>query len=260
MPDASLPPKPNNLHELKACLSRSRSSQSSEPGSPIFEEYQTLNNDAQSEMAVMIDVIPHLAGSLKHVPHGYNTEFTITEHFNPVLSNPKPDVYFGTFAHHIDHKVRVDLKDYIQPTANPSLPMAPNFFLETKGPNGSVIVATRQAVYDGAIGAQAMHRLQNYDREVPIFDNNAYTMTSTYHAEAGTYRVFATHPQQDDAGNTHYYTQEIKLYGMTSDAEEYGRGKTAMRNAREWTEQQRNRLIQMANERARATAPSVVDA
>ncbi|EEH40420.1 hypothetical protein PAAG_02475 [Paracoccidioides lutzii Pb01] len=33
--------------------------------------------------------------------------------------------------------------------------MAPNFFLEAKIPDGSLAVATRQACYDGALGADS---------------------------------------------------------------------------------------------------------
>ncbi|EGE08380.1 hypothetical protein TEQG_07490 [Trichophyton equinum CBS 127.97] len=44
-----------------------------------------------------------------------------------------------------------------------SLPITPNFFLEAKGPNGSPAVATRQAYYNGALGARGIRRLRLYN-------------------------------------------------------------------------------------------------
>ncbi|KND92310.1 hypothetical protein TOPH_02916, partial [Tolypocladium ophioglossoides CBS 100239] len=48
---------------------------------------------------------------------------------------------------------------------------------EVKGPDGSLAVATRQACYDGALGARGIHSLQSYKQLEPQYDNNAYTIT-----------------------------------------------------------------------------------
>lgn len=54
-------------------------------------------------------------------------------------------------------------------------PLAPSFFMEVKGPDGSAAVATRQARYDGALGSRAIHSLQNYNEEEPLYDGTPYT-------------------------------------------------------------------------------------
>ncbi len=59
--------------------------------------------------------------------------------------------------------------------------MAPNCYLEVKGPEGSAAVARRQACYDGAIGARGMLSLHSYGKETMIYDNRAYTISSTYY-------------------------------------------------------------------------------
>ncbi|KGQ01358.1 hypothetical protein PAAG_11936 [Paracoccidioides lutzii Pb01] len=69
--------------------------------------------------------------------------------------------------------------------------MAPNFFLEAKDPDGSLALATRQACYDGALGAQGMHALQSYQQDGSTYDNSAYTPTSTYHG--GQLKLYTTH-------------------------------------------------------------------
>ena len=48
------------------------------------------------------------------------------------------------------------------------LPMAPNFSLEAKGPDGSFAVAERKACYDGALGARGIRALRPYQQEAPV--------------------------------------------------------------------------------------------
>jgi hypothetical protein len=57
------------------------------------------------------------------------------------------------------------------PFTQQDLPIAPNFFLAAKGPDGSASVAKRQACYDGALGARGIHSLQEYGKDEPVFDN-----------------------------------------------------------------------------------------
>ncbi|EFW14297.1 hypothetical protein D8B26_007044 [Coccidioides posadasii str. Silveira] len=97
------------------------------------------------------------------------------------LSRAKPDHFYGARPEQLNRQIRKDLSDQIIPSTQDDLPMAPNFFLEAKGPDGSLAVATRQACYDGALGARGMHSLQTYRQDKLTYDNNAYTITSTYH-------------------------------------------------------------------------------
>jgi hypothetical protein len=71
------------------------------------------------------------------------------------------------------------------------LPMTPNFFLAAKGPDRSLTVARRQACYDDALRARGMHSLQSYGKAKLVYDNNAYTITSTYHG--GTLKMYTSH-------------------------------------------------------------------
>jgi hypothetical protein len=80
-------------------------------------------------------------------------------------------------------------------------PVALNFFMEAKGPSGGADVAKRQAMQDGAYGIRAMHSLQSYSEGKPVYQGNAYTVTSTYPAGAGTLQLYTSHPTrgEDDA-------------------------------------------------------------
>jgi hypothetical protein len=73
--------------------------------------------------------------------------------------------------------------------------MAPNFYFEAKGPNGSAVVVRRQACYDDAIGARGMQSLQSYRQNELVYDNRAYTITSTYHdRQLKMYTTYITPP------------------------------------------------------------------
>ncbi|KAL4877490.1 hypothetical protein BJY04DRAFT_222047 [Aspergillus karnatakaensis] len=98
------------------------------------------------------------------------------------------------------------------PSTDSSLPIAPNFFTEATGFGAHPEMTDRQACYNGALGASAMHALQSYqpplsprpsspvdDRErtngycngthLPgailhlqaAYDNEAYAVTATFY-------------------------------------------------------------------------------
>ena len=71
---------------------------------------------------------------------------------------------------------------------------APIFFVEGKSAQTRADVAKRQALIDGAMGARAIHSLQNYQAEVLTYDNNAYSFSSTYHAGTSTFQMCSTRP------------------------------------------------------------------
>ena len=70
-------------------------------------------------------------------------------------------------------------------------PIAPNFYLEVKGLDGSLAIIGRQACYDGTIGARGVWSLQLFSQKMPIYNNNAYTITSTYHSRI--LKMYTTH-------------------------------------------------------------------
>lgn len=109
------------------------------------------------------------------------------------LVDAKPDFYDGASPAQIDRRIRAEPGSYITPSTQHQAPALPNFFTEVKGPDGSGAVAKRQACYDGALGARAIQNLQSLGQK-PIYDNNAYTVTSTY--LDGTLKLYTIHPTQ----------------------------------------------------------------
>lgn len=97
-----------------------------------------------------------------------------------MLTAAKPDLYYGARPEQLDRRVRDELSGHISPLTQNDLPIAPNFFLAAKGPDGTAAVARGQACYDGALGARGMHSLQSYGVDGAVHDNNACTITSIY--------------------------------------------------------------------------------
>ena len=119
------------------------------------------------------------------------------------------------------------------PSTQHDLPIVPNFCLAVKGPDGSLSVASRQACYDGALGARAIHSVLSYGQE-PRLDNRAYAITSTYHG--GTLKMYTSHripPSAPNRGSGFVMTQ-IKTWGLTGDADTFRQGAAAYRNLRDW--------------------------
>ena len=78
------------------------------------------------------------------------------------LSQAKPDSYDGAPPAGIHPDVRQELRQYIQPSKKATELLVSNFFLEGKAVNGDDVVLARQALYDGALGARAMHHLRAF--------------------------------------------------------------------------------------------------
>lgn len=91
-----------------------------------------------------------------------DVQFDRIASFDKGIAFAKPDLYYGAAPDTIKPRVRRDLGDQIVPSNNSHYPAVPNFFLEGKSDKGRADVAKKQACHDGAIGARAMHSLQNY--------------------------------------------------------------------------------------------------
>ncbi|KAH6628900.1 hypothetical protein F5144DRAFT_605010 [Chaetomium tenue] len=105
-------------------------------------------------------------------------------------------------------------------------PVVPNFFLEVEDPEGGAIASKRRAGYDGAIGARAIHALQNYGADEPTFDGSAYTYSSTYHAGTGTLQLYAHHPTPPTAldGRPEYHMTQLSGYALTGSIDSFRQG------------------------------------
>ncbi|KAL9128188.1 MAG: hypothetical protein Q9217_003088 [Psora testacea] len=132
----------------------------------------------------------------------------------------------------------------------------PNFLAEVKAPGGSPEIARRQATYDGAFGARAMHYLQAYGAE-EIYDGSSYTLTSTY--ADGKLEIFAHHLTQPGGPGKrpHFHTASVGQWLLTQNVQSFRDGVAAFRNSRDLVQEFRERFIEDANRRMMLLPPEV---
>ncbi|KAK4065120.1 hypothetical protein Purlil1_14048 [Purpureocillium lilacinum] len=247
--------KPNNAKDIQNELAKERASLSpSKFSDGAFETFQRQNEDAVFESDVMATLVPRLCGT-SDIRSKQNVLFT---ELKPITDDsavkPKPDFFDGAHLLDLSPQLREDenLRAMVIPTKHLNVPVAPNFFLEAKGPEGNPIVAQRQACHVGAHGARAMGYLRNSGESEPGYDGNAYTISSTYHAGTGTLQLFSHHVTAPSAaeGQPEYHMTQLDTWGMTGNIDSFRRGATAFRNAREMAERYRGAFIHAANTRA----------
>ncbi len=252
--------KPANFSDIQARLRVARASLSpSRFTDTDFDTFQQENERAMSETSAMNRVVPIIAGNEdKRQRPQDDIPFNNLEAFNKDLFEPKPDVYYRAQPSIIHQRVRADLGKYIIPSkANPTRPAVPNFFLEGKSSQGRADVAKRQALYNGAVGARAMHSLQNYGANEPTYDNKAYSFTNIYHAGTGTLQRYATHLTKPSTpgGQPKYHMTQLNAYVMTGSRETFVQGTTAYRNLRDLAMMERDSSIDHANQLAQQMPP-----
>ncbi|KAF3481226.1 uncharacterized protein GIQ15_03985 [Arthroderma uncinatum] len=261
--DGDSPAEPKNWDEINAILTRQRRSLS--PTNFTKDDFRMFKREDQlvsKEVDIIASVIPIIDGDGgRSKCRGRDYQFTnLSPLTDGSLVIPKPDHFFGARPHQLHPKIREELSSSIVPSKQDDLPLAPNFFLEAKGPDGTPIVAMRQACYDGAFGARGIYALQSYKQPRPSYDSNAYTITSTY--QTGTLKLYTTHivGSKDKDSRPEYIMTALCSYSMTNNINTFREGASAYRNLRDWTKEQRDTMIRAANERfkesqARATSP-----
>ncbi len=250
-PDGRCPSRPENIDEIRQVLAQRRESLSpSRFQEKEFEKFQRADAHATKERQVTTSVIPLVQGDVgdSKCVSG-EIPFTNLDHLTDGSLVPgNPDLYYGARPAQLDPQVRAELGGHIIPSTQPDLPLAPNFFLAVKGPDGSLAVASRQACYDGALGTRGVHSLRSYVAGASALDNKAYVITSLYHG--GTLRMYTCHPTQPSPGaRLEYVMTQINSWSLTGNAEAFRQGVGAYRNGMDWTKAQRDDAIRQANEK-----------
>lgn len=247
-------PKPRNMDDInRALLALKRSLSPSRFPHSAFEGFERANDRVISEGRVMSDIVPTIRGN-SNIPSNGNLVFINFDSMTRgATTNAVPDFYDGAPLRDVNAAIRRDLSRTIIPTNHADAPVAPNFFLEAKARKGGADVARRQACYDGAYGIRAMHVLQNYGRDEPIYDGNAYSYSSTYHAREASLQLYAHATAPATLGDPPaYHMTRLRTYAMADTRDSFVSGATAFRNARDLAQSHRDRFIQEANARAQA--------
>lgn len=137
----------------------------------------------------------------------------------------------------------------IIPSEQRHLPLAPNFFVEVKGPWGCRRKAKTQAMYIGAFGARGLLSLHSYYLPSHEPDNAAYTLSCIY--QGGILEILAVHPMRraGSGKDIEYATTRVGIYLLTKSIHAFREGASALRNGIDWAKEQRDNAINTANER-----------
>ena len=193
-------------------------------------------------------VFPIIAGTT-NIPSQENVLFgNLKDLTDGSITKAKPDFYDGSRPADLHKHVREELGPYIVPSTNTAAPCLPNFFTEGKGPNGNTAVCKRQALQNGVIGARGVQEFRSYIGQETLYDNNAYTITSTYHP-SGLLTIYTTHPtaSEDPKRSNDYRVTQLNSFAMTGNPDTFRQGSGAFRNARDWAKEKREELITAAN-------------
>lgn len=253
--DSDETPTPVNLDDIRRQLALARASLSpSRYTEQDFRRFQGMNDRGYSETKIMQTVFRDISGTDDHFKTEADVEFNHIRPFNKDLAMARPDIYDGVLKSRIDRRVQGQLDDLIIPCTTNEKPAAPNFFLEAKTEKGTIYVGKKQACHNGAIGARAMHSLQNYGVDEPVYDGKAYSFTNTYHD--GTLKIYTTHPTAPTTadGEPRYHMTQVDSFAMTGNIRTFREGATAYRNARDLASTHRKSFVGQANTVA-ATVP-----
>ncbi|KAJ4289318.1 hypothetical protein N0V88_007069 [Collariella sp. IMI 366227] len=226
--DGHRAPAPANMDATRQALIQPRPSLSpSRFTDSDFERFVDKNHCPPSETVMLRDVLPIITGH-SDIPNAGDVLFTdIATITNNATTKPKPDFFDGARAVALGKAVKNEVGTFAVPVKRAEIPVAPNFFLEAKSPSGRINVAQRQVLQDGAVGARAMHVLQTCSGHLELSAHLAAAPTAT--------------------GQPSYYMTQAKAYAITSDANSFRSGATALRNLWDSAETDRNASIQGAN-------------
>jgi len=243
---------PDNEEEIKGRLAQPRPSLSpSQFPREEFRKFEKANMQALTENGIMSKLFPIITGTAD-IPSQENLRFgNLKDLTNGSIVKAQPDFYDGARPEELNKQIREELGSFIMPSTNTTAPCLPNFFMEGKGPDGNTAVCRNQALYDGALGARGIHELRSLVNPETAYDNNAYTVTSTYHPN-GLLTMYTNHPtrSRNPKFPTEYHMTQLKAFAMTSDPESFRQGATFLRNGRGLAEEERKRLITAANAKA----------
>lgn len=93
-----------------------------------------------------------------------------------------------------------------------------------------------------------MHKLRSYVDPEKLFDENAYTITSTY-VPSGLLTLYSIHltPSNDPKLAAEYRMIQLRSFAVTDIPESFRQGAAALRNARDWAKERRDELIAAVN-------------
>ena len=219
------------------------------------ERFLKAIDEAENEDEVMTRVFSTIVGEPRY-PSRFNTKLGNLETLREGIVMPQPDYYEGETIGLGSRQLRKQLNKSIVPSVHTHYPFLPNFFAEGKGPDGTLAVGKRQVCHVGALGARAMHRVENLGRREESFDNKARTASAVLH-NAGNLDLFSHHLSQPGGPGTPSQTHmtPLRSFSLADTPNAFRQGVGAFRNASDYASKHRKESIENAHRRAGILTP-----
>lgn len=237
---------PANLKVWMDAIEKNSSPLGSEAEISIaYKQFQQKCETASLEDEVMSDVFPAIRGEVRY-PRAQNRICSnLADLTDDKLTIPKPDYMEGCEQTITNGRLREALSPFIVFADVEEAPFSSNFFTEVKGDSGGLDVAKRQARYDGALGARAIHMMLNLGKDTDVFDGKAYTVTFTYYMGFLQmylhFIVLTDHPLYAKA----YKMAKAGSWALDS-LKGFREGVTAFRNAQDLAHDLREEVVRQA--------------
>lgn len=150
------------------------------------------------------------------------------------------------------------LWQFLRPSVNGPLCL-PNFFIEVKGPTGTSRDLYHQALYNGGVGARAMHKVRRHQGREPLFDDVPRTVSITIdHSGRVVFYLSRamelknpnpdsnTDPDDPDS-NTAYTLIRVGCLDMCEKADHW-KWQLAIARAHEWAQKMRESVLSAEDE------------
>ena len=234
---------------IRPRASPSRSSDAS------YNSFVNAVEGVRDESEAMTKAFPKIVGNSRYAS-GQNVSFGHLKKITKKTVVPQPDFYQGEFPGEGNRTLRKRLSRAIVPSRRKDRAFLPTYFAEAKGPEGSFAVARRQACHDGALGARAMHQVENLGRRGETFDNKARTASAVYFGE-GNLNLFTHHVSQSRGPGTpiQTYMTPLRSYSLIDSPDTFRQGVRAFRNSSDYTHQLRKDSIEAAHRRNGIVTP-----
>lgn len=221
-----------------------------------YDDYVAEVDNADNKSDIMSFVFQNIKGKRRY-PSRHNAQL---RNLVPLINNiviPQPDYYEGEQPGPGNRQLRRQLDKFIVPSSHENYPFLPNFFLKANALDGDLSKAEHQACHAGALGARAMHRVENLGRRREVFDSKARTASAILHGR-GTISLFAHHLRKPTqlGGPVRTFMNPIgKTYNLGDNPKRSREGVGAFRNASDFANQHRRESIENAHRRSGIVTP-----
>ncbi|CAK7275501.1 hypothetical protein SEPCBS119000_006721 [Sporothrix epigloea] len=214
-----------------------------------FEISKKAVAGALSKHEMIMNVLPKILGD--DVSEYVTGHRVIFGNCTPITDNTvkaaKPTIYDGVSPFKVHDYVLNELSSLIKPSDAGDKPVVPNFFVEVAGRDRSPYVAELQSRYYGAIGARAIHSLQNYGKQCPVYDGKAKTLSVIICGRSlEIYAHHITAPAMKGYSPNYHMTM-VESVSLHKNLDTFIKGVTAFRNCRKLAKQWRDELTATAN-------------